>query len=111
MATADGDAIAVITAGNRTVAVDFPPQIVNFAATKVSANAWVVSGTVIDDNMAAITVQLGGYLQGVNVYPAADGSFSYGFYLAPGQGAYIAALAIESDGAHSQPAEIYVVGY
>ena len=112
-AMADGDAIAVIPTGVPTIggSPDYPPQIVNFSASKASGNFWVVSGIVIDDDMADITIQLGGSIPGAIIHPAADGSFSYGFYLAPGQYAYIAALAIEDDGERSQPAETYVVGY
>jgi hypothetical protein len=119
-AMADGGANVNATTGIPAIAgfdippannSDLPPKIINFAASKGSANTWVISGTVIDDDMTDITVQLGGYLQGVTVCPAADGSFSYSFYLAPGQFAYIAALAIEDDGGCSQPAETYVVGY
>jgi hypothetical protein len=90
-----------------------PPQIVNFAASRSYGNVWVVSGTVIDDNLRSITVQLGGYLMdGTNVYPAVDGSFSYAFYVTPGDFAYISAIAYDSvENEYSQPAEVMIFGY
>jgi hypothetical protein len=90
--------------------IDLPPRIVNFQATKGSNGVCVVSGIVIDDDVSDITVQLGGYFPTVIIYPAADGSFSYMFYLPPGQGAYIAGLASEPDGEQSQPVQTFVVG-
>jgi hypothetical protein len=95
------------------IADNAPPQIVNFAASAVDGNVWVVSGTVIDDNLGSIIVELGGYLQqGTNVCPAADGSFSYSFYVPPGQFAYVAAVAYASDdNLYSQPAELMIFGF
>lgn len=110
---ADGGAVAAGLTGVPPFAagIDFPPKIVNFSASRSNGNFWVVSGIVIDDNTGGVTVQLGGYLQNVIVHPAADGSFSYIFYLPPGQFAYIAALATDDDdGEYSQPAELYVMG-
>jgi hypothetical protein len=90
-----------------------PPQIINFAASQVDVNVWVVSGTVIDDKLGSIVVEFGGYLlDGANVCPAADGSFSYSFYVPPGQFAYVAAIAYASDdGLYSEPAEVMIFGF
>ena len=90
-----------------------PPQIVNFGASQVDVNVWVVSGTVIDDNLGSIIVELGGYLlDGTNVSPAADGSFSYTFYVSPGMFAYVAAVAYASDDdLYSEPAELMIFGF
>jgi len=90
-----------------------PPQIINFAASEVGGNIWVVSGTVIDDNLGSIVVELGGYLlDGENVCPAADGSFSYSFYVPPGMFAYVAAIAYAADdGLYSEPVEVMIFGF
>ncbi len=111
---ADGEAIAVIPTGTPTIAdsLDPPPQITNFAASLVDTNVWYVSGTVIDDDLGSIVVELGAYLLGtVNIIPAADGSFSYCIYMTPGSFAYISAIATDSvDGAQSQPVGIIIYG-
>ena len=93
--------------------LNLPPQIVNFAASQSDVNVWVVSGTVIDDNIGSITVELGGYLfDGVDLCPAPDGSFSYSFYMLPGQFAYVSAIAYASDGdVYSEPAELMIFGF
>jgi hypothetical protein len=89
--------------------LNLPPQIINFVAERVGDGTCVVSGVVIDDDMETVILQFGGYLQGVVMQPAADGSFSYTFFLPPGQFAYIAARALaQDDGTYSQPAETVI---
>jgi len=111
-ATADGTAVVAAPTGVGPAAgLDLPPEIINFRADSAGGNYWVLSGTVIDDDIPMIVVQLGGYLQGVTLRPADDGSFSYVFYVPPGQWAYIPAMAIDtSDGQYSNPAQVYIGG-
>jgi hypothetical protein len=108
------DAIAINPTTVRTIAdsLDPPPQIINFAASRVDTNVWVVSGTVIDDNLGSIIVELGAYLLGtVNVSPGPDGSFSYCIYMAPGSFAYISAIAIDAvESLQSLPVGIIIYG-
>jgi hypothetical protein len=109
--TASANDVAVAPSGSPAIAesLNLPPQIINFVAQRVGGSTCVVSGTIIDDNLEAVVIQLGGYLQGMTLYPAADGSFIYTFSLPPGQFAYIAALAFaEDDGTYSDPAETVI---
>src|SRR5262245_36878355 len=68
--SADDFAVAPTGAAAIANGLNLPPQISNFVAERVGGSSCVVSGVVIDDNIEAVSIQLGGYLQGVTLFPA-----------------------------------------
>src|SRR5262245_9259151 len=55
-----------------------PPVIQNFVAVNLGDGEWEVSGTVVDEDPAGLTVYIGGVVTG-GVVTQADGTFSYIF--------------------------------
>ncbi len=84
------------------------PVIENFTVVSTGPGVWNVEGTVVDDHPSGIKVTFGGLLAGVTVYTQADGTFTQGLEMTPGESGYVYAKAINRNGITSNYVYQYV---